>query len=237
MARRGRPPHPDVLTPREWEVLALLREGLSNEEVAEQLGISLAGAKYHVSEILGKLGVESREEAARWQPGARSWWALAAAPIGAAWRKINSGPLAAAAAVGVAALAAAGIALLVWGLLRTNGGGNGNGSAALAPAETPQALVEIGGRIDSISPDRLVLQDLEGHLVNVRIEHAEGPEAQFCAVPENVCRVLSEAALAPGEDVCVFAHLMRSGEFVVWLAQLKAQCYAVPVATPTAPRP
>ena len=55
MRRRGRPPYPDVLTPREWEVLALLREGLSNEEIGQRLGISLAGAKWHVSEILSKL--------------------------------------------------------------------------------------------------------------------------------------------------------------------------------------
>ncbi len=53
MSKRGRPPHPDILTPREWEVLALLRESLSNDEIAQRLGISLAGAKYHVSEILG----------------------------------------------------------------------------------------------------------------------------------------------------------------------------------------
>ncbi len=51
MGRRGRPRHPDILTPREWEVLALLREGLSNPEIAERLGISRDGVKFHVSEI------------------------------------------------------------------------------------------------------------------------------------------------------------------------------------------
>ncbi|HWO73100.1 MAG TPA: helix-turn-helix transcriptional regulator [Dehalococcoidia bacterium] len=64
--RRGRPRYPDVLTPREQEVLDLLREGLTNEQIAARLGISLAGAKYHVSEIISKLGVSNREEAARW---------------------------------------------------------------------------------------------------------------------------------------------------------------------------
>ncbi len=63
---RGRPPHPDVLTPREHEVLALIREGLTNEQLAARLGISESGARYHVSEILSKLGVSSRQEAARW---------------------------------------------------------------------------------------------------------------------------------------------------------------------------
>ncbi|MHB8376543.1 MAG: helix-turn-helix domain-containing protein [Dehalococcoidia bacterium] len=68
MIRRGRPPHPDVLTPRQWEVLELVREGLSNEQIGRQLGISTDGAKFHVSEILTKLGVSSRREAAGW-PG------------------------------------------------------------------------------------------------------------------------------------------------------------------------
>jgi DNA-binding CsgD family transcriptional regulator len=67
MNRRGRPPYPDVLTPRQWEVLALLREGLSNEQIALRLGISVDGVKFHVSEILSKLGVSSRNEAARWE--------------------------------------------------------------------------------------------------------------------------------------------------------------------------
>ena len=67
MNRRGRPPYPDVLTPRQWQVLALLREGLSNEQIALRLGISVDGVKFHVSEILSKLGVGSRNEAAQWE--------------------------------------------------------------------------------------------------------------------------------------------------------------------------
>jgi DNA-binding CsgD family transcriptional regulator len=61
--RRGRPRHDDILTPREWQVLRLIREGLTNEQIAEELGISLSAAKYHVSEILAKLGVPGRHEA------------------------------------------------------------------------------------------------------------------------------------------------------------------------------
>ena len=63
---RGRPRHADILTPREFEVLDLLREGLTNEQVAKRLGISESGARFHVSEILSKLGVSSREEAVQW---------------------------------------------------------------------------------------------------------------------------------------------------------------------------
>ena len=71
MRKRGRPPYPDILTPREWEVLELLRQGLSNPEIAERLGISRDGAKYHVSEVLSKLAGDSREQAASWPPSER----------------------------------------------------------------------------------------------------------------------------------------------------------------------
>jgi DNA-binding CsgD family transcriptional regulator len=69
--KRGRPPYDDVLTPRQWQVVALLQEGLTNEQIAARMGISADGAKYHVAEILSKLGVSSREEAARVVPQRR----------------------------------------------------------------------------------------------------------------------------------------------------------------------
>jgi len=52
------------LTPRETEVLALLADGRSNPEIAEQLFISPKTASVHVSNILTKLEVDSRGEAA-----------------------------------------------------------------------------------------------------------------------------------------------------------------------------
>jgi DNA-binding CsgD family transcriptional regulator len=55
---------PFGLTTREAEVLALLADGLSNQEIAEQLFISPKTASVHVSNIYGKLGVESRVAAA-----------------------------------------------------------------------------------------------------------------------------------------------------------------------------
>jgi two-component system nitrate/nitrite response regulator NarL len=50
-------------TPREREVLALLARGLSNQAIADALGISAHTAKFHVNAILQKLGVERRTEA------------------------------------------------------------------------------------------------------------------------------------------------------------------------------
>lgn len=60
----GLPPLPDPLSPRELEVLALLVEGLSNQEIADRLIISLATAKTHVRNILNKLAVDDRTQAA-----------------------------------------------------------------------------------------------------------------------------------------------------------------------------
>jgi NarL family two-component system response regulator LiaR len=56
----------DQLTEREREVLTLIAEGLNNREIAESLIISEKTVKTHVSNILGKLGVEDRTQAAIW---------------------------------------------------------------------------------------------------------------------------------------------------------------------------
>ncbi|CAL9588837.1 HTH-type transcriptional regulator MalT [Actinosynnema sp. ALI-1.44] len=52
------------LTAREVEILRLVTDGLSNREIAERLFISAKTASVHVSNILGKLGVANRVEAA-----------------------------------------------------------------------------------------------------------------------------------------------------------------------------
>jgi len=58
--------HGDDLTPREREVLTLLAEGISNQQIAERLVVSERTARTHVSAILGKLGLASRTQAALW---------------------------------------------------------------------------------------------------------------------------------------------------------------------------
>jgi DNA-binding CsgD family transcriptional regulator/tetratricopeptide (TPR) repeat protein len=67
--RRATVSHPAGLTSRELEVLALLREGLRNADIAARLHIADRTAGHHVSAILAKLGVRSRAEAARWTDG------------------------------------------------------------------------------------------------------------------------------------------------------------------------
>ena len=51
------------MTEREKEILKLMTEGLSNNEIAERLIISQSTVKFHVSNVLSKLGVTSRTEA------------------------------------------------------------------------------------------------------------------------------------------------------------------------------
>ncbi len=60
----GAPAHPHGLTAREVEVLRLVAAGRSNREIGSALWISAKTASVHVSNILGKLDVRSRGEAA-----------------------------------------------------------------------------------------------------------------------------------------------------------------------------
>jgi len=58
------PDSPESLTERETEVLRLLAEGLSNKEIAQELVIGEKTVKTHVSNILAKLNIRSRTQAA-----------------------------------------------------------------------------------------------------------------------------------------------------------------------------
>lgn len=60
------PPSPDPLTEREMEVLRLLAQGKSNREIADRLVIAELTVRTHVSNILGKLHLASRTQAALW---------------------------------------------------------------------------------------------------------------------------------------------------------------------------
>ncbi|HEY3949798.1 VOC family protein [Phenylobacterium sp.] len=63
---RGRPPHADVLTPAEWQVVEAVRHGLSNPQIARRQGVSLDAVKFHVANALLKLSLPSRVELRRW---------------------------------------------------------------------------------------------------------------------------------------------------------------------------
>jgi DNA-binding NarL/FixJ family response regulator len=63
-ARRTQPEPVEPLTERELEVLSHLGRGSSNKEIASALNITERTARTHVSNILGKLGLQSRTQAA-----------------------------------------------------------------------------------------------------------------------------------------------------------------------------
>jgi DNA-binding CsgD family transcriptional regulator len=203
MSKRGRPPHPDILTPREWEVLGFVRDGLSNEQIAARLGISLDGVKYHVSEILSKLGLENRHDAARWSASGgrkeRPWWAKAVAPL-LLWRRMSFGWLSPALTAGLAVVVAAGIGLLVWALLATRGGGESGTEPVCVDAEEQLARMEADGLDFSWG----IFQTEERRqcgVLSVCVDGAGGIEAsevQVQAVEQALDTALARATHLPG---------------------------------------
>ena len=65
-AARGESPLPDELTPRESEVIKLIAEGLTSDEIARELTISPRTVERHRENILGKLGMRNRVELTRY---------------------------------------------------------------------------------------------------------------------------------------------------------------------------
>jgi DNA-binding NarL/FixJ family response regulator len=64
-ARTERPQTVD-LTPRETEVLGLVRQGLANKQIARRLGISERTVKAHLTSVFQRIGVVDRTQAALW---------------------------------------------------------------------------------------------------------------------------------------------------------------------------
>ena len=62
---RGRPPHQDVLTPTEWRILHAVQHGMTNAQIARRRGTSVDAVKFHVANLLLKLGVGNRRELRR----------------------------------------------------------------------------------------------------------------------------------------------------------------------------
>jgi DNA-binding NarL/FixJ family response regulator len=65
-ARRGEPARTDPLTPREQQIVKLIAEAYSNEQIAEQLVISKKTVERHRANILEKLGMHDRVQLTRY---------------------------------------------------------------------------------------------------------------------------------------------------------------------------
>lgn len=113
------------LTRRQRQVLALMASGATNGEIAEKLGLSLEGAKWHVREIFGRLGVDSREEAV-------AWWQAQGPPGRLAWSPIAV--FGAAAATGIAIVGFA-IAIAVLAI-----DGDSEPARGDSPTSTPSSI-------------------------------------------------------------------------------------------------
>jgi DNA-binding CsgD family transcriptional regulator len=144
------------LTPREREVLDLLRLGLSDAQIGQRLDISTATVSSHVSTILGKLGVRNRYEAAAW-PEQPPWWAGALAPLAFLWRRAGSAAALVSGVVLVALLA--GAALLAFLLLR---GDDGQAGVEEGVLRVPYNAIE--GLTNYAFTSRLDVASAEGDL-------------------------------------------------------------------------
>lgn len=65
---RGRPAHPDILTPGEWRVAKAARFGMTNRQIAERFEIGVEAVKFHIANILLKLDMTRRQDLLDW-PG------------------------------------------------------------------------------------------------------------------------------------------------------------------------
>ncbi len=149
----------EEVTDRQLEVARLVAAGRTNPEIAGALGITLDGAKYHVSELLGRLGLERREEIAEWYrqeaPSRRSRWL----------RALTGAPLAAAGGLAAVAL----VTLALWVAL--DGGRAEQGSPAATPTPTPTAT-EVSERPQGVLPGAIAFgdaSDMPDHLQTVEM--------------------------------------------------------------------
>lgn len=64
--RRGRPPYDDILTPAEWKVTHAVQHGMTNRQIAERKDISRDAVKFHIENVLAKLGLPNRRALRQW---------------------------------------------------------------------------------------------------------------------------------------------------------------------------
>ena len=177
---RGRPPHPGILTTAEQRVLEELRRGGTNAEIAARLGVTLDAVKFHISNMLGKLQLENREQLAAWRPEPRrrlfGLLALPAAlePVGRVlvWAGV--------AAVGAAAVGVVAVVLIVLSSLDGS-----EQQLAFAPTATPTPAPAVTPAVCKTPADPTCIRAVYWG--------APGDYAQVADIPADVL-------LTPGSD-------------------------------------
>jgi DNA-binding CsgD family transcriptional regulator len=64
--KRGRPREDDVLTRTEWAIVHAVQHGLTTKEIARRRGVSFDAVKFHIDNIMAKVGVSNRQALRRW---------------------------------------------------------------------------------------------------------------------------------------------------------------------------
>ncbi|MEX0782841.1 MAG: helix-turn-helix transcriptional regulator [Dehalococcoidia bacterium] len=150
-------------TPRQRQVLDLITRGKSNQKIADELSVSLDGAKWHMREILSKLNVDTREEAAE-------YWRRyngVAPRFARLFRSVTAGGIVRWAVGGGAVLAVAGSAAILIAGAGSDGGApsaDGVGAAANSPAfvnppsgQDADAIIVGGTVVEAASATSLVV--------------------------------------------------------------------------------
>jgi DNA-binding CsgD family transcriptional regulator len=186
---------------RQRHILDLIVQRYTNPQIADDLGITLDGAKWHISEILSKLGVDSREEAAEfWRVHnggrarlTRAVLLVASTPV--KWVAIGAG-------VSLAGLAAAIGLILAW-----PGGSEvpatdvpaANVTSAVARVDTGDDLVFVVDRIEYDGTSTAVTYHLEGDLSGVRLLPGQPTDPSLVPGIEVRDRVASGTVSLPGK--------------------------------------
>jgi DNA-binding CsgD family transcriptional regulator len=188
-----------LLSLRQREILELLRVGLTDVEIAERLDISASGVRYHVTEIINKLGVENRHEAANW-PERPPWWATALAPAALLWKKaslvlpVKASSVALGLSGGGLAAAVGGLSLIGFLLVRANT----DVGATLSEAETPTVA---SASIEPSTSDVLISSSPES-LASAALDNTPEPPTATPSASDPQPAASSQSTNTPAPTPC-----------------------------------
>lgn len=192
---RGRPPHPDILTPAEWRVLYEVRTGATNAEIAARLGLGLATVKFHIRNIRRKLDLSDRDELAAWsgepRPAPRPERRGLLAPLGLLmgfWK-----PAATTVALVVVGGAAIGAGLLAYSIVND---GQSSAEPGVPPGQPGSVATATPSGTPSPSPVAAATSEAPSPVPSTPETESEVPAITFWGEVTEAQRHASEARLA-----------------------------------------